>query len=645
MSTAANTQPTPTPYDMVDVAEAGEHDQHFFSVTSILKALSSPALEYWAIKQTAMAAIDSQATWNAMLDDQGRIETIKWLCGARWRRPKLELGADQLGTVVHRVCEHYALSGEKPSREWVEDLVRAHAAPTVRIDSEVNTVGQMLNQFDSWLARFQPEYTAAEMPVFNEQFGYAGSLDAILTIGGTKLLTDYKGLDIATPLATPDGWTTMGAVNVGDKVFGTDGKRVTVTGKSGVHLNRCYRVTFDDTTSIVCDDEHLWTVFSTYKSDRRDRRRYETLRTDELAAEIRHHVNGRRHWAIAMPEALVCAEEASYPPVDPYVYGCWLGDGTARDGVITGIDQEIFDRISNRGYTVGEPMGPQHTSRRIYGLERQLRFAGLLGHRTVPQRWLRRSVPQRLDLLRGLMDTDGYYNPRRKMAVFTTVNKATADMLYELVVGLGERPLVSSFTAKGFGKITTAYHVMWRPLRHNPFALSRKANRVDLSHHRGQSWRRLITSIEPTLTVPTQCITVDADDGCYLAGTQMVPTHNTRREPLDSRGNAQTPYGETALQLAAYRHAEIAAVFRARRVEKYKRRYYLLSPDERAMAPKMPQVDGGLCIILTPQSCEAYPVKCDQEVFDFFLYTFEAWRWLEDVSKRVVGDALIEPHE
>jgi hypothetical protein len=59
----------------------------------------------------------------------------------------------------------------------------------------------------------------------------------------------------------------------------------------------------------------------------------------------------------------------------------------------------------------------------------------------------------------------------------------------------------------------------------------------------------------------------------------------------------------------------------------------------------MPQVDGGLCIILTPQSCEAYPVKCDQEVFDFFLYTFEAWRWLEDVSKRVVGDALIEPHE
>jgi len=74
----------------------------------------------------------------------------------------------------------------------VEDLVRAHAAPTVHIDNEVNVVGQMLNQFDDWLARFQPEYSAAEMPVFNEQFGYAGSLDAILKIGGTKLLTDYK---------------------------------------------------------------------------------------------------------------------------------------------------------------------------------------------------------------------------------------------------------------------------------------------------------------------------------------------------------------------------------------------------------------------------------------------------------------------
>lgn len=302
------TPQTVHPFETIDVPDAGENDAHFFSVTTILKALSNPALEYWAIKRCAQDALDRQATWNAMLAEEGAPETVKWLCKARFRSPKLELGADQLGSVVHKACEYYALSGQKPSRDWVADMVRSLGSPTIELDNEVNTVGRMLNQFDAWLQRFTPEYTAAEMPVYSERFGFAGSLDAILTIGGVRLLTDYK----------------------------------------------------------------------------------------------------------------------------------------------------------------------------------------------------------------------------------------------------------------------------------------------------------------------------------------------TRREPLTAKGEAQTPYPETSLQLAAYRHADLGLVARARRFEKQKRRYYLLSPDERAAASvKMPEVDGGLCIILTPQSCEAYPMRCDQEVFDFFLYCFESWRWLEDVSKRVVGDVLI----
>ena len=301
---------TPTqPLEVIDVEEAAEDDKHYFSVTSILKALANGALEYWAIRQCAMEAIDKQSTWQAMLDDSGRVETIKWLCGARWRRPKLELGADQLGTVVHKLCETFALTGTKPDRDFCADLIRAHAAPTVELDQEIHTAGLMLNQFDKWCDRAQPDYTAAEQPVYSDQFGYAGSLDCILTIDGVKLLTDYK----------------------------------------------------------------------------------------------------------------------------------------------------------------------------------------------------------------------------------------------------------------------------------------------------------------------------------------------TRREPLTAKGEAQRPYGETALQLAAYRHADLAGVVRPRRVEKYKRRYYLLGEKEREIAQPMEPVDGGLCIIITPQSCESYPMRCDDVVFEFFLHTFEAWRWLEDVSKRVVGEALVFP--
>jgi hypothetical protein len=130
-----------------------------------------------------------------------------------------------------------------------------------------------------------------------------------------------------------------------------------------------------------------------------------------------------------------------------------------------------------------------------------------------------------------------------------------------------------------------------------------------------------------------------------LDGVRLMTDYKTRREPLTAKGEAQTPYAETALQLSAYRHADLGLVTRARRFESpQRRRYYLLSPDEkRAASVKMPEVDGGLCIILTPQSCESYTMRCDQLVFDFFLYCFESWRWLEEVSKRVVGEALVFP--
>ncbi len=136
------------PLETVDIAEAGENDKHFFSVTSVLKALASPALEYYAIKETANAAIDNQATWRAMLEDQGKPETVKWLCGARYRRPKVTLSAADLGTCVHKLCESYALTGEKPDREFCADLVSSHAAPTVDINTEVDLAGRMLNQFE-----------------------------------------------------------------------------------------------------------------------------------------------------------------------------------------------------------------------------------------------------------------------------------------------------------------------------------------------------------------------------------------------------------------------------------------------------------------------------------------------------------------
>lgn len=68
-----------------------------------------------------------------------------------------------------------------------------------------------------------------------------------------------KALDVATPVATADGWSTMGDLMAGDRVFDERGRACTVTGTSDTFVGRkCFEVLFDDGSSIVADADHLW---------------------------------------------------------------------------------------------------------------------------------------------------------------------------------------------------------------------------------------------------------------------------------------------------------------------------------------------------------------------------------------------------
>lgn len=111
----------------------------------------------------------------------------------------------------------------------------------------------------------------------------------------------------------------------------------------------------------------------------------------------------------------------------------------------------------------------------------------------------------------------------------------------------------------------------------------------------------------------------------------------TSRDDVDGRGRPKGPYPEAALQLAAYRYAEMAAPWRARRFEHYRRRYYALSPTEQEMAVPVPPVEGGLVLYITPERCEAYPVRCDESVFESFLAVVDAARWSYELSKDAVA--------
>lgn len=133
-----------------------------------------------------------------------------------------------------------------------------------------------------------------------------------------------------------------------------------------------------------------------------------------------------------------------------------------------------------------------------------------------------------------------------------------------------------------------------------------------------------------------------ADAFLTIDGVRYIADYKTTRSVVDSQGNPTKPYPENdALQLSAYRWAKHAAVWRPRRIEKFRRRYYLLSDEERALAAPVPPVDTGLVIHITPESCEPFPIVCDETVFEAYLAVQDAARWLMQTSRTVMGEPLI----
>ncbi len=334
------------------------------------------------------------------------------------------------------------------------------------------------------------------------------------------LLVDYKGLALDTPIPTVSGWTTMGALKVGDQVFDAAGQPCTVTQKSDVHMRKCYRLRFDDGSSIVADDEHLWVTAAGRKAEK-----VAVRNTEEIRATLKLYGQNQHRIAVAGPLAL----PDMLLPIHPYVLGCWIGDGAAACGRISKPDDELFELIAECGYELGKPWpsAPKCQTRTVLGLSKQLRREGLIGNKHIPDRYLRAGHGQRLDLLRGLMDTDGSWNSTRQQAVFSTVEKALAVSVRELACSLGLRAVIHEIQATGFGRTVTAYQVTFTPTRGlNPFKLSRKADRVAVRNEM-KSLRRVVVAVDEMPAVPTQCIAVDSPSRTYLCTEAMIPTHNT----------------------------------------------------------------------------------------------------------------------
>lgn len=336
-----------------------------------------------------------------------------------------------------------------------------------------------------------------------------------------------KGLALNTPIPTPAGWARMERLAVGDEVFDMNGVATRVMAVSEIKHLPCYKVTFSNDDSIVCDHEHLWVA---------------SIGTNGAAFRKKH--GWGTHSIAELFSAKQAGEVISVPvtghlqtpdrdlPIDPWILGYWLGNGNHMHASVSCHRKNIPDiqqRIlaSKYKYKPGavrlDPRSNGATIGIKGGFLLDLRAVGLLTNKHIPVEYFRASFEQRLALLHGLMDSDGHVDKSRGRASFGNTNKHLADGVFELAASLGEAVNQHEQQATGFGKTVTFHVVYWKP-HHIPVSFPCKfANfqKRKLCLYRG------IKSIEQVSSVPTRCIAVASETRTYLAGLSMIPTHNT----------------------------------------------------------------------------------------------------------------------
>lgn len=342
-----------------------------------------------------------------------------------------------------------------------------------------------------------------------------------------------KGLAVDTPIPTPDGWTTMGELNIGDEVFDMNGQQTSVVGVSEVKHLDCYRITFANGDEIVCDSEHRWFATIGTAGCRQRRNGWPVFGIAEL------YDAKQRGEIVSVPVSGPLECGWSDLPVHPWLLGYWIGNGNRTKASVTCHAQDV-DELRSRieefsacavGSVRRDPRS-QACSIGLRGVLDSFREIGALGCKLIPPKYLRSSRENRELLLCGLVDSDGHVEKRRGRVIYSTVDESIADQVYELVVSLGETASRRSYTASGYGRRVQSHTVTWTP-RFQCCTLSRKVRRLQLGKRAAYRGVRSIDKIAP---VPTRCIAVASETQSYLAGRGMVPTHNTAMKYAISRG-------------------------------------------------------------------------------------------------------------
>ena len=333
-----------------------------------------------------------------------------------------------------------------------------------------------------------------------------------------------KALSLDTELHTETGRITIEEVQVGDRIFGADGKLCTVTQKSEVFNKPMYQLTLEDGRSLRVSEDHYNPVVINAKPNGIATWEDRTLTTLELLEQpLKHSKKGSSKHLVKVRNIEPMEFQPKELPIDPYSLGVILGDGRIRKDCgsveLTCHKDELAHYHKEIPYVFGalyEDKRSNAVTQSIRGLgnilkEMELNVRGEL--KFIPWEYFYGSIDQRLALLQGLMDTDGTCDARGRTS-FTSSSHQLCDDLACLVRSLGGTAFIREESGVAAWRVE-----IWMTMP--VFRLQRK-----LARFKPRERIVNLVSIQRIKDEPSQCIAVDNEERQFIADCYFR-THNT----------------------------------------------------------------------------------------------------------------------
>jgi len=354
-----------------------------------------------------------------------------------------------------------------------------------------------------------------------------------------------KAQPLDAKILTPIGWKTMGDIRPGDLIIAADGNSAVVSVTFPQGKKDIFEIVFSDGSKTECCKDHLWTV-QTWEDKQNNL--WRILPLCEIVKDFK--LSDRLKYMIPLVDPVTFSKQEKELPLDPYILGMLLGDGSFSQGStikFSTADAELVTSLqtfakqtklkvkkigkSKYDYTISKIKRGHNKSWLTKTLEK-LGLHGLRSHeKFIPIEYLYASIQDRMAILQGLLDTDGSISNGHRMVEFVTTSRLLAEGVQHLVQSLGGKTGISTkqthYTYAGntlSGKPAYRMSIL-APRNIALFRLTRKLHKSKICKQLDYR-SRWIAGINYIGKKEAKCIYVDHPDHLYVTNDFIV-THNT----------------------------------------------------------------------------------------------------------------------